>query len=314
MRTRILLFLTGLILVPVSTYFVILFARGYRPDFRRRELSPTGILATTSLPDSAQILINGLLTTATNSNLNLSPGTYKIDIKKEGFQPWSKSLSIEKEIVTRAAATLFPSVPSLKAITTTTAAAPTLSPDGTKVAYLRPTKTLSQLYTLDLSESPLGLLNRDPRLIISLSFLTATLIWSPDSKQILVLATPSASLVDISTSQVTDATSNQKALLASWTQLRAARETQKFSLLPLKLQSLLATSAANLVWSPKENKLLYTATASATIPDRLIPPLPGSSTQPQSRALIEGGIYIYDLEEDRNFKIENCKSKIENRK
>ena len=49
--------------------------------------------------------------------------------------------------------------------------------------------------------------------------------------------------------------------------------------------------------------MLYTATASASIPDDLIRPLPGSSTQSQSRALVEGQTYVYDLEEDRNFAV-----------
>jgi hypothetical protein len=73
--------------------------------------------------------------------------------------------------------------------------------------------------------------------------------------------------------------------------------------LPDILKNIIATSAADLVWSPRENKLLYTATASAQIPDLLIHPLPGSSTQSQNRTLIPQHYYVYDLEEDRNFEI-----------
>jgi hypothetical protein len=69
------------------------------------------------------------------------------------------------------------------------------------------------------------------------------------------------------------------------------------------LQDILASSSADIDWSPRENKLLYTATASAQLPDSLKKPLPGSSTQAQERSLVPGSVYVYDLEEDRNFKV-----------
>lgn len=258
-RTRILLFLASFILVPLCTYFVILFARGYRLNWQRKQLSPTGLLVATSLPDGAQIHLNGQLSSATNTTLNLPPATYRVEIKKDGFSPWTKTLKVEAEIVTRAAATLFPSVPSLKAITSGGAANPLLSPDGTKVVFTSGKKA----YLLDLSESPLGLINREAREI----------------------ATTSASWIVPTPEQ-----------LAKTATLRA-------NALHLTMQAILATAAANLDWSPKENKLLYTATASASIPEDLIKPLPGSSFQPQSRALAAGETYVYDLEEDRNFKV-----------
>lgn len=300
MRTRILLFLLGLVLVPSLTYLVILFARGYRPNFANRKLRPTGILVATSLPDGAQVLINSQLKSATDTSLNLDPGTYQVEIKKQGFSPWTKTLQIEAEIVTRAAATLFPTVPSLKAITTSGASSPSLSPDGTKIVYLSQTK----LYTLDLSESPLGLLNRDSKLLYELRISPGyELIWSPDSKQVLAISTPSAQLIDLNLSSA-KLIASPSGLLAQWNQLRASAERQKFVTLPTRLQEILATAAADLIWSPKENRLLYTATSSAIIPDNLIRSLPGSSTQPQSRTLTAGKTYTYDVEEDRNFNVQ----------
>ncbi|KKS32410.1 MAG: PEGA domain protein [Candidatus Amesbacteria bacterium GW2011_GWA2_42_12] len=309
MRSRILLFFTGLLLVPLVTYFVILFARGYRPDFRNKEFKPTGILATSSLPENAQVYVNGILKTATNSNFNLEPGDYTVEIKKDGFQPWKKTLKVATEEVTRAYATLFPSVSSLKSITSTGASIPVISSDGTKAIYFY--KNI--LYLLDLSESPLGLLNRDPKQIYTLNTAPYTLIWSPDSRQILTISTSSAQLIDLG-QQPVKTISSPSGQLALWSQQRAAQELQKDIILPATFREILATSAANLVWSPKENKLLYTATASAVIPDNLIKPLPGSNSTPQARALKPGSIYVYDVEEDKNFeiKIENSKLKIEN--
>ena len=45
------------------------------------------------------------------------------------------------------------------------------------------------------------------------------------------------------------------------------------------------------------------STASATIPHQLTIPLPGSNPTPESRNLEIGQRYVYDIEEDRNYKI-----------
>lgn len=302
-RTRIWLFLLGAIVVPLVSWAVILVARGYRPNLAKRQLLATGLLVASSVPDGAQILVDGQLKSATNATLNLPPGSYRVEIKKSGFSAWQKTLAVEAEVVTRAAAVLFPSVPSLKAITSSGADRPLLSPDGTKVAFLRSLDNLSQIYVLDLTESALGLLNRDARLVSAQSsqFGIQNLIWSPDSKQILSLASPAASLVDTAGQQPINVSARVGSLIAGWKQAQNTIEAQKFSTLPSQLQEILATAGADLVWSPAENKLLYTATASATIPDNLIKALPGSSSQPQSRNLEPGKIYVYDLVEDRNF-------------
>ena len=63
------------------------------------------------------------------------------------------------------------------------------------------------------------------------------------------------------------------------------------------------TSATNLYFSPDANRLLYQATSAFTLPDGLVPALPSSSTQIQSRSTNPGSWYIYDLKEDKNFLI-----------
>ena len=49
---------------------------------------------------------------------------------------------------------------------------------------------------------------------------------------------------------------------------------------------------------------MYTATASAKIPENLVTPLPGSNSTDQVRNLEIGKRYVYDSEEDRNYKID----------
>ncbi len=293
----------GIVFVVVGSLAAILFSKGYRPSLTHKTILPSGILVAQSYPDGAQVLVNGILKTATNNSLNLDPGQYNVEIKKDGFVTWKKSLLIQAEIVTRATATLFPSVPSLKAITTGGATLPVVSPDGSKVAYLLPNKSTTDLYTLDLNESPFGFINRDPKLVANIKFKISNMDWSPDSRQLLLSATASASLIDLSSSSLRDTVRNLT--LSDWASESARREVQKQSNLPEKLKIILTSSTTNLIWSPKENKLLYTATASAVIPEKLIAPLPGSNTQPESRILSPGKIYVYDLEEDRNFEIDS---------
>ncbi|MEK7504299.1 MAG: PEGA domain-containing protein, partial [Patescibacteria group bacterium] len=135
MRTRILLFLLSLILVPTATIAVILFARGYRFSLKLQTLQATGLLSATSLPTGASVYVNGELKTATYTTLNLTPGVYQVKIKKDGFAPWEKTLKIEPEVVTRTGPLLFPTVPSMRSVTFSGATLPTLSSDGSRIAY-----------------------------------------------------------------------------------------------------------------------------------------------------------------------------------
>jgi hypothetical protein len=301
-RNRFLITVVGIVSVLTITVITILFARGYRPDLATGRLKATGILAASSQPDSAKLYLNGTLTTVTKANLNLNPGQYLVEIKQDGFSPWSKTVTVSPEVVTQIGAVLFPTVPSLKAITSDGAANPVLSPDGTKVVFT----SNNSLYLLDLTESPLGLINRDPKPIIeNFKIKIGNLSWSPNSRQIIAVATSSAYLIDLSSSVPQPLSDSGASTLSDWDTTQKTVAAERLATLPILLQNLLATSAADLVWAPKENKLLYTATASATIPSNLKNPLPGSSSQKQERTLKPNSVYIYDLEEDRNFKIDS---------
>nr|MBP9781813.1 hypothetical protein [Candidatus Woesebacteria bacterium] len=129
-------------------------------------------------------------------------------------------------------------------------------------------------------------------------------------KQLLASATPSAYLTVLSSQNTTDVGARMTSVKSDWAEIQATIDAPKLSTLPVVLQEILASSAANLTWSARENKLLYTATTSATIPDGLIRPLPGSNTQPQERNIKAGYYYVYDLEEDRNFVVGKAVDKL----
>ena len=110
-KTRVLFFVATIIIVGLAELYFSLYARGYRFDLKTLRFQPNGILVIKSEPDGASVFINNELKTATNATLSLSPGTYDVEVKKDGFFTWYKRLTIEKEVVTQASASLFKNVP-----------------------------------------------------------------------------------------------------------------------------------------------------------------------------------------------------------
>src|SRR3989344_6991249 len=104
-RTRILIFLLTLFVVGFGAYFAVMYARGFRFNPDDGKLEPHGILVAKSTPDSAQIFMNGNLESATNTTLTLSPNSYDVEIKKEGYITWNKRIDIKEEEVTEITAT-----------------------------------------------------------------------------------------------------------------------------------------------------------------------------------------------------------------
>jgi len=325
-KWRILLFLLALFLISAVSIVVIKIGQGYKPDISTKSLRPTGLLVATSTPDGAQVYIDGKLKTATNATLNLSPDEYEVEIKKDGFFPWKKTLEIKKELVTKTDAYLFSSFPDLRALTFTGAQNPVLSPDGTRVVYAvaSPSVSLEKqgLWVLDLTDRPLGL-SRQPRQIVAntpqLDFSQAELCWSPDGKQILATFKTTQGkggtaktkiqnfLLDAekanSSLVLPDITPTINLLLQSWEKEEQSRFQVQISKLPEKLLSTLTDNTANIQFAPDETKILYTATASASIPQGLISLPPVVSTQKEEREIKPGRVYVYDLKEDKNFFI-----------
>ena len=138
-KLRVLLTLITILIVGSLATGILLYAKGYRFEQGRLRLSLGGLLVAKSDPDAAQIFINGELKAATNSNLSLPPGTYDVSLRKEGFQNWEKRLTVEKEVVTQVDAVLFPSAPSLSALTFDGVENPVVNSDLSKVAFEVPT-------------------------------------------------------------------------------------------------------------------------------------------------------------------------------
>lgn len=309
-KIRILLFCITLAVVFIVGTLVFLYAKGYRLDSDTKKFSPNGLLVIKSVPDGAQIFINGELKTATNATIPLIPNTYDISVKKEGFLTWNKRLAIEKEIVTEASAHLFKSAPSLSAITFSGVEDIVPSHDLSKIGYSvigNGSETQNQgLWIIENVNLPLGF-SRDPRRITDGNLLDSTWVWSPDGRQILLTTTQGVYLLDTSTftpqSQKVNVSVRKDEILATWNEEKNKKQSDQMKKLPEELRDILFRKAQSIVFSPDEEMVLYTASSSANIPQGLIKPLPGSSTQKEVRDIEPGKSYVYDLKEDKNYLI-----------
>ncbi len=297
-----------------ASFAIILYSRGYRLDLTKNSVKPTGLISATSDPIGAQILVDTRLRSATNNTFTIDPGWYTVQIIKEGYIGWQKKLRIQGEVVTRADAFLFPKNPSLSPLTTSGLEHPILSPDGTKIAYTIPLdvtrdgqSSKAGLWVLELVDRPLGR-NRDPQLLgqsngfFNLS--SASLLWSPDSSQILVLLPGAARLYSSSKPlSFDDVSLDYQALIETWTIEKQLKDGQKLAAYKQDFINVATSSAKILSFSPDETKLLYEATAGATIPLIINPPLIGTNPTVEVRTIKHGNLYVYDSKEDKNYLV-----------
>lgn len=318
MRKQLLLSLGILLFLGLATVMVILYGKGYRFGFGngRPDIIGTGLLVATSNPDGAEVLVNDHLTTATNNTINLFPGTYDVKIQKDGYFSWEKKITVQKEVVAKAEATLFPTAPQLVSVTQTGVIHPVIDPTMSKVAYTVASQSARKngIYVLDLGNHSLISLGGGANQIAddtTAPFSTASLSWSPDGKQL--LATISATPTKPATTYLLDATNmNQNpedvtetlaTVRSGWDKIASDQTKAQLSTLKKPLANFLQANTKIVAWSPDETKILYVATSSATLPQIITPALPGTDSTPEMRALEAGTVYAYDTKEDKNFKI-----------
>lgn len=301
----------------VATLILIAMGRGYRFSFNQKSLTTTGLLVADSDPTGAEIFVDGKLKSATNTTISLQPNWYQIKIQKDGFLPWEKKLRLQGEIVSETQAFLFPSTPTLIPLTTTGVVAPALSPDGTKIVYAvgpeagspAVVSTKAGLWVLNLTATPLGF-SRDPQLLVKsneLNFSLGDFNWSPDSKQILATIRENHYLVNADQTQAPQFLdpSSLANLEKDWNEQTNLKNTERLSALPKEFLKIATGSAKILAFSPDENKILYQATASATLSPILLSPPPATNPTLENRQLKPENLYVYDLKEDKNYLIGN---------
>ena len=319
-KIRVVFFLIALVVVGSFGVFASYIARGYKFNLKTFNFQPNGILVLKSEPDGASVYIDGELKTATNTNMPIAPGTYDVEVRKEGYFSWYKRLTIEKEVVTQADISLFKNVPSLSPVTTNGASNTVMSEDGSKIAFsVLPSKDIDAektgLWTVDTFSFPLGFTN-GPKRITDGDLTDATYTFSPDGRQVLLTISEGDFLLDsgsfTSQKERVNIASKKEEIMIEWKKVKEAKDQSLIKNLPPELIDVLSRKVSNFVFSPDNNLILYTASSSATLPAGLIKPLPGASTQKQERDIQSGRTYVYDIKEDRNFLISDQPTTIDN--
>lgn len=305
------------IVLILTTIGIVLYGKGYRfgTDAGKIELKGTGLLVAKSLPDGAQVFVDGKLKTATDNTINLPPGEYDVKIFKEGYFPWEKRIKIETEAVSKAEALLVPTAPKLESITDLGASRPVIDPTITKIAFnvSNQLPTRNGIYVFDMKSNPLLTLQSSSAQVVDDNFdifSESELAWSPDGRDIIATisagrVSPDSYLLDTDrpNNPPNNVTSTIDSVSTSWTRLKNNKNKAVLDSLPRPVRKMAAENFTIMAFSPDQNKILYTASRSASLPIIIKPRLIGANSTPEARAIDGDGVYVYDIKEDRNYKM-----------
>ncbi|MBI3379845.1 PEGA domain-containing protein [Candidatus Gottesmanbacteria bacterium] len=310
---------------------IIAYGRGYRLNPLEKSINSTGILSASSNPDAASVWIDNKLKSATNGSISLEPGWYNLRISKEGYQQWEKRIRIQGEVVNRIDALLIANNPSLRALTVTGVSSPSLSPSGGRVAYILPKEEATTgasvkpkvgVWLFELRNGPLGGIG-DPKAIYQplekIDWPNTRILWSPDEKNIILVTQAKVGKVDKTilvveisldspNSPAINVTSTFDDILSQWKEEKDQKLSVSLAPLPMELSSFLKNNTSDIEFSADNSKILYLATASATLSVVLSPPVIGTNSTDEARIIDPRQYYVYDLKEDKNFKIADQKS------
>lgn len=317
MNKQLLISIVIFVCLVIATILVVLYGKGYRFGLGsgKIEFNGTGLLVTKSIPDGAQVLVDGKLKTATDNTINLAPGEYELKIFKEGYFPWTKRIKIQTEVVTRAEALLIPTAPKLESISDVGANRPAIDPTLTKIAFAVSSQSATRngIYVFDMKSNPLLTLQSSSTQIVDDSldlFSESELSWSPDGKDIMATvsalsAFPNIYLLD--TDRVNNPPNNVTQTIqsvdATWARLKKSKEKAVVDSLPKDVKKFVGKNFNVLSYSPDHIKILYQASSSATLPIVIKPRLIGVNSTPETRNIEANSYYVYDVKEDRNYKL-----------
>ena len=302
--------------ITVASILAILYATGYRLQFdgvgtgNIKFIEGTGLLVTNSKPDGARVLINGRLTTATNNTINLASGDYDVQIEKDGYLPWKKKITIKNGLVSEANVLLFPTAPKLEAITTIGVNRVIIDATDGLIAYTVASSSAAKngIYVLNTNSGPLTFLGTSGTQIASDTldaFSSAEISFSPDGKEVLAKLPATTYLLTSGSSNNNpqEVTNNLAAVETEWNTVKAEIDKKLMDLLSRNLKPVAKASFSNMMPSATSDKLLYTASESATLPLVLKTKVPSLNSTPDQRKINKGNIYVYDIKEDKNFLI-----------
>ncbi len=297
---------------------IISYARGYRFDPKQKSISSTGIIAATSNPKAAKIYINGELKGVTDMSLTLPPGKYTVEIKKDGFMDWKKEFTLKGELVMIADAMLFPVNASLTPLTNLGVGKIVPIDDTGKSLLFVQNGNFEKdgIYIFDQSKKPFSLFPPLKTLVLrkylpeTIDLLSCKVTFSPDYKEgIFEFMDEDIPIVayDMGFEEEVeipfDVTSSTTSLIQAWDEERRLEAIKILEALPKDLRPVASDSFKIISFSPDKTKLLYTARKNGELPLIMDPPLISANQEQEERTMTAGGIYVYDMKEDKNFRV-----------
>lgn len=302
--------------ITLGAVAAILYATGYRLEFggdgtgNIKFVEGTGLVVVTSHPDGARVFVDGKLRTATNNTIDLLPGEYLVEITKDGYIPWKKKIIVKKSLVSEAGARLIPSAPKLEAVTTIGVSNVIMDASSSLLAYTVASASAEKngIYVFNMNSGPLVFLGASGTQIISDlldNFSSAQLSFSPDGRQLLAKLPKSYYLLTTSglNNAPQDVTSTLDLVKDDWAIQQAEADKKLLDSLPRALRTPAKTYFKDMKPSPDNNKILYTASQSATLEPIIKPPIPSVNSTPDQRTIVAGKVYVYDIKEDKNYMV-----------
>ncbi len=304
----------------ISLGFVIAYARGYRIDLNKKTFSSTGILAVSSNPKAAKVLVNGDLKGVTDLNIGFPPGPYNVEIKKDGYTSWSKKIILKGELVISLDALLFPLNPSLSPLTNLGIVKAIALDQTDKILLFTDNNDSVKdgIYLFDAGKKPLSLFAPLKLLILKknfrqrFNFASVTTYLSPDFKQVIIefpleKTNSLAYLLSLEeeNTNVFDITTSKNTLLEAWNKEKETNNAKILEIFPKEVAKIATDSFHIISFSPNETKLFYQSKKPIHLPFGINPPLIATNQTSEVRDLKKDHYYIYDSKEDKNFEIEN---------
>jgi len=102
LTSRRILFAFFVLFFAISAPLIVLYTAGYRYNIRAGQVLRSGVFSITSTPKNAMIYLNGIYTDENTLHIfkHLSPDSYEIELRKEGFHSWFGKVDVQSGYTT----------------------------------------------------------------------------------------------------------------------------------------------------------------------------------------------------------------------
>ena len=248
------------------TTVLYLYTSGYRLQKNENQtidLTKTGMVNAKSMPESANIYLDGKLMTATNDTVaGIEPGVHNLKISKKGFVEWKKDIEVFPELVTDITAILVSQTPRLEPLTNTGARNPIISPTLTKLAYFSEDSAEPGIYIIPLSGINVNLFRSNSNLAIKDTKVTSyskgvSIEWAPEETQILVEGPNKIFYVVDLAKNTAQTTGSPELLKKSWKDSILKKRNDMLNELSLSNEIKTLALSDEAMWAPDDKKFLY---------------------------------------------------------